>query len=339
MKLPLLAFLCLVTGFAIAQPTINAAYHGSVRTRGVLNYDFATTPTVAMTDGANQNWTFTLPAGGNTANLTCTQYATAPAGQFLRNCNFSYNLLGSELDSKLYIQQNNNGVNILQLNVASPTLPGASFISGWYTPELALPFNLGFNQSTGSRTYTSVDSIYLPGVPSGPNSYKRETDTVRYTGYGTCTINGQRLTNVIKITRRIATSDGDTRNGPFTLESLSQEEIFFAPGLGYPLLVKTTRRFPAPTTVEISYMGAVVTNLKPVVAAVPFAMFPNPAVDHVTVDLPGEGTLTVSDLAGKRIAIVPFANKEADVSMLSPGLYTVEAIVSGKVYRTKVTVH
>ncbi len=89
---------------------------------------------------------------------------------------------------------------------------------------------------------------------------------------------------------------------------------------------------------KIVYGTSDVGSLISEISSVPLKIFPNPAADKITVELPPNSgklsSVVISDIAGN-VALRATEAKEIDVSILSPGIYFVFAETDKFVFRQK----
>jgi hypothetical protein len=71
------------------------------------------------------------------------------------------------------------------------------------------------------------------------------------------------------------------------------------------------------------------------IAAKPFSFFPNPASDHVTIDIPGEKTITVYTMTRQEIISEKISGNVFTIETLEAGAYILEVRNSREVFRAR----
>ena len=311
---------------AIAQPILNTGFGPSPGT--VFSPQRTLDTAVALSTGPRQNWSIILtPAPGTVYPITVHEGAGTPRLPYFYQSNFYHSQPGPSFTTLSYLL-NDTARGLFTL--------GEDYQNGLdicARPVPRLPYYVPFGQS---KTFISLS--YDSSSPQSQIHFLKDYDTLTYAGYGTLTLNGAVYQNCVLIEQRVVTyinrHGRDTSQG-FTLFNRIWGSLIYAPGIGYPIVAKGYSMLGG-NTPSVSYLSDVIIANRELLSYDASWIWPNPARSFVKIGLDLHQPLYILNAVDGTHTTLPYANNQADLSSLPPGLYILETEHQGRRYRARV---
>lgn len=300
--------------------------------------------TIALpSTGANQVWNYTNAMKIHTDSLAL--YFNA-AAQTVGNEYFPQSSLGYTIplipDFVFFLSKSSQGL-FLDGQYYPESTNAIYNVTSSNPPQMVVPCGLSLGQKiTNLSRSVSYDSLSTITTRKNVNY---TTDVFTHAGYGTCSTPGFQLVSCLLINHLTIRIDSNFSSqnglgGPFTFEDVysyhTHRYLFLKKG---PNVLMATLNYDSlsGTVNSASYFRSVATATVPKEKAQNhLTLFPNPATDHIAVQLNEPiRILSISDRQGRTVVEIAHTLGEVDLSSLPAGIYTVRAQTDSRVYIEK----
>lgn len=327
-KLFLFALVFFVLG-SNAQLTLSNATNAPIVGDMLSMAKYDSTTTVPKSTGTGMSWNFSsFTVGSFTEALTYTTVASTPAASLFPTSNLALVRGGSNFE-----YYNSQASSLAFTGMADPSNTVAVVMSNNGT-WMDWPKSFG-NSSTDNFSATETSPTYT-------NTWTG-TITLNAAGSGTVTLpNGNKHNNCLQVIRTITVNVSGTQ----TYSMYITQYNYYSSSKKFPILTTEYQTQKTGTVVSKSYdayvdVSAMSVGIKESLINCPeFKVYPNPAVDRITIYLPdNENAVQIElyDIKGQLVLIEKNSNT-VNTESLAKGLYFVKVKTKGSILEGRIVI-
>jgi hypothetical protein len=338
-KIVLLSLIIFLSITAYCQFAITSSNLPSVGSSYSVDY-LDTTGANHGPAGSSQSWDFSSYAVSSSATISYTTPSGQPGASYFPNATL---VTQSGISYVYYLANSSENTTLGVYETAS----GTTVIQSYSNPEVNFTFPFNYNTTQHDVFVGTTNETQLGTTIT---SYRTGNDTSSSDGYGT--VKGPNGINYSVVRVKTVQNFHDSTDygyGDYGIQNTRYETYnYFQQNTGYPIIslsyyftnmYDTFGSSSSAINKSLTFYSSGVSGLNTNSISKETKIYPNPATDKLTIELPANKVyqLTLSDMTGKAILSSDKGDISitgniavANVSSLSKGIYLLEIISNGE---------